>query len=404
MTRELKLALIVGFALVLLVAVLISDHLSDARSARLADASDKPNAYITEPVTPPVAHPAGSVRTGPLASRDTTPDIIRDVKEPNPNLGSAWTTDPLAALRGTTGPVAVTPPAPAPATEERTLASHAPIPTPETDTGVPTITQSTRGTDETRVASSAPAPKEPSLEDRFRDLGYQIKNNVIEKAPVAASVESVTVSNPTTGLTTPPAPAPTRVIPVAPDSRTLAKAPAPATSPGAGRNVLKPEQDDATYYTIANGDSLYKIAKKFYGNGEEWRKIAEANKLSERANLKVGSKIKIPNVKPAAPLIDSILNAKSDSKPAVTPAPQKDAPKAKPSRPGETRLAAATSAKAEKPKAATYVVQSGDTLGEIAKKKLGSSKRAGEIIALNPDALSDPDDLYVGLSIRLPSR
>ena len=36
MTRELKLALIVGFALVLVVTVLISDHLSHARQTELA--------------------------------------------------------------------------------------------------------------------------------------------------------------------------------------------------------------------------------------------------------------------------------------------------------------------------------------------------------------------------------
>ena len=37
MTREQKLALIIGFSLVLLVGVLVSDHLSGARNAHLAD-------------------------------------------------------------------------------------------------------------------------------------------------------------------------------------------------------------------------------------------------------------------------------------------------------------------------------------------------------------------------------
>lgn len=31
-------------------------------------------------------------------------------------------------------------------------------------------------------------------------------------------------------------------------------------------------------YTVVAGDSLSKIAKKFYGDGNKWRKIHEANK------------------------------------------------------------------------------------------------------------------------------
>lgn len=31
-------------------------------------------------------------------------------------------------------------------------------------------------------------------------------------------------------------------------------------------------------YTVVAGDSLSKIAKKFYGNANEWRRIFEANK------------------------------------------------------------------------------------------------------------------------------
>ena len=31
-------------------------------------------------------------------------------------------------------------------------------------------------------------------------------------------------------------------------------------------------------YTVQKGDSLWKIAKHFYGNGAEWKRIHEANK------------------------------------------------------------------------------------------------------------------------------
>lgn len=44
------------------------------------------------------------------------------------------------------------------------------------------------------------------------------------------------------------------------------------------------ENDDSTaivegnYYTVQAGDTLYKIAEKFYGKGRRWRKIYQANK------------------------------------------------------------------------------------------------------------------------------
>lgn len=387
-TRELKLALIVGFALVLLVAVLISDHLSDARHAKLADASDKRETYIAEPVATSKPTSAPKVKPGPLASRDDAPDIIADVKKDSgSNLPtSAWSRNPLDLLHGTTGPVAVnTPtqdkPSPASATPPAPVASATTSPADP----VPTIVQSR---DPQAPAAVAAKDADTDLASKFRELGYAVTNGTIEKLPAAAKpvVESTTlaITPATTTKVTPVVPGTTNKTTVAIDPKVGAKIPAPA--------------DDATLYTIAAGDSLYKIAKKFYNNGEEWRRIAEANKLAEDSTLKVGSKIKIP----AAPKVVGggaglpTTNSpdpmkKNDAKPAV---PSKDAPKTKTAKPSDTRLASAD----------TYVIQTGDTLGDIAKRKLGSTKRAQEIIALNPDALSDPDTLVVGAAIRLPRR
>lgn len=49
-------------------------------------------------------------------------------------------------------------------------------------------------------------------------------------------------------------------------------------------------------YTVEKGDSLWKIANKFYGDGGKWKRIQEANmdKLSNPDKLKVGMKLKIP--------------------------------------------------------------------------------------------------------------
>ena len=49
-----------------------------------------------------------------------------------------------------------------------------------------------------------------------------------------------------------------------------------------------------TEYTVQDGDTAWKIAQKFLGNGAEYQKILDANGLKESDTLKPGSKIKIP--------------------------------------------------------------------------------------------------------------
>ena len=50
----------------------------------------------------------------------------------------------------------------------------------------------------------------------------------------------------------------------------------------------------------------------------------------------------------------------------------------------------------------TYTVKSGDVLGTIAQKQLGTFRRWKEIIAANPDQLSDEHDLKVGMVLKMP--
>jgi nucleoid-associated protein YgaU len=49
-------------------------------------------------------------------------------------------------------------------------------------------------------------------------------------------------------------------------------------------------------YTIKSGDTLSKIAKQYYGNANDWRKIHEANKgtISDPDKIFPGQKIIIP--------------------------------------------------------------------------------------------------------------
>lgn len=49
------------------------------------------------------------------------------------------------------------------------------------------------------------------------------------------------------------------------------------------------------FYRVKKGDTLWKIAKKFYGTHKAWRKIGRANKIKKaHKELKVGRKLRLP--------------------------------------------------------------------------------------------------------------
>lgn len=71
------------------------------------------------------------------------------------------------------------------------------------------------------------------------------------------------------------------------------------------------------------------------------------------------------------------------------------------SKPGEKRDDVA-----EKPTSqpTIYRIRQGDTLSVLAEKHLGSSRRYMEIFEANRDKLESPDDIQIGMRIRIPSR
>lgn len=48
------------------------------------------------------------------------------------------------------------------------------------------------------------------------------------------------------------------------------------------------------YYRVRSGNSLWKIAEKYYDNGAAWKTISKANHISDPCLIKAGSKIRIP--------------------------------------------------------------------------------------------------------------
>jgi len=47
-------------------------------------------------------------------------------------------------------------------------------------------------------------------------------------------------------------------------------------------------------YVVQKGDTLWHIAKKFYGDGRKWKLIIQANNITGPARLKIGQKLIIP--------------------------------------------------------------------------------------------------------------
>ena len=143
-----------------------------------------------------------------------------------------------------------------------------------------------------------------------------------------------------------------------------------ATEPAPLASSTKPVavEPKLTSYTIANGDSLWKIAVKQYGDSniqEHVDAIVAANPTLDADNLKVGAKINLP-----------------------------------PKQTSVNRLPAKEQAKLLDN--GLYEVKKGDTLSSIAKKQLGDANRWREIYDLNREHIADPSMLFTGTQLRLP--
>jgi len=65
---------------------------------------------------------------------------------------------------------------------------------------------------------------------------------------------------------------------------------------GGSSTAPKPAAPPEQTYTVVAGDSLSKIAKRLYGDANQWRRIFEANRdqIQNPDLIKPGQKLKIP--------------------------------------------------------------------------------------------------------------
>lgn len=284
MTREQKVALILGFALVLVVGVLVSDHLSGAREATLVDIElpeqeDRPvfRTHDDEPrfaQTPPINNqPAGFLDhldeepAESVAAPDELPVLaMGDPVDESTMLDSIRESvrDAMHELRNGNGP------SPAIQTEPRTITMGEPVGRSR-DTA-------TAGSGEVRVHVVRKGETLWSIAERYYGTGF-VHQDLLRYN--SARIRSASDLNPGLNL-------------LIPDRRDLGSAPPTAA---ATRPTTTPAPTVATRtYTVVKGDTLSEISQKQLGTAKRWEEIMELNagSLDEPTDLYVGQKLKLP--------------------------------------------------------------------------------------------------------------
>lgn len=316
MTREQKLALVLGFAAVLIVGLLISDHMAAARSAALDEAPHDGTVVVD-------ASEGQALRR--VVTLPTPMDQPREEYRGRPAQRLAQDSPPAGRQE-----VA------APRFEE--VVEPEPMPIVfrnSSDGGIQTPDQTQTMIEKLgdRIASG------------LNMVGQQIEHltgSAGDNAPVALGVTGGGSAQP--------------------ESRTASVTPV------------------VVQHHVQPNESLYKIAEKYFGDGNQWRKIAKDNegRVGDNGSVREGVMLRI--IDPTRGVsAGATAVALSEPKPRST-------------------------SEAKKPQGAmTYTVQAGDTLGEISQKLLGTVRRQHELIALNRDVLKDPDQLRAGMVLKLPS-
>lgn len=301
MTREHKLALIVGFSLVLVLGVLLSDHFSKARSMDPAIAAAQPG------------------QAGQFGANNAL--------------------------------VAVTPPTALPPTEVNRVSPQ----------GLPS------GAGKADVVTQMQPLSPPSHTPGRESV------EIVTAVPRGEVGRNGGVSTPLVGIDESPIPS------------------GPAGSLPVSRQPLR-------RHDVKEGDSIYRIASSVYGDGNLWTKIRDypgnKNKIGDNGAMRDGVTLLLPPLdvlQGKAVLADERVGAAPTG---ASPTPQ----------PPQGQDAATRDDSKNAVKTATYTVKSGDTLASIARRKLGSVAKTQDIIDLNRSQLSDPDDLKIGMVLKLPVR
>lgn len=188
--------------------------------------------------------------------------------------------------------------------------------------------------------------------------------------------------------------------------------PTASTQPDA--DVTVPQAGAKATHTVAKGDSLWLIAKK-YGIGVD--ELAAANQLSKSATLRLGQQLSVPaKAAPAASDTDAANTYTVKSGDTLGAIAKRHGATVSAFRtannlsgdnlrvgqklviPGNAVPLSSGSSATAAPRAGAYTVAPGDTLGTIARRH---GVKTGDLATLN--AITDPAKLRVGQVLRLPA-
>ncbi|GAB5495714.1 MAG: hypothetical protein Phyf2KO_07940 [Phycisphaerales bacterium] len=323
MTREQKLALIIGFSLILAVGVLISDHLSRAQS---------------EPI---------------VADQEIDqPMVVHRIADVPPGIGE--TVRPMA------GNDAV-----------------------REDPGVGGIRETLPGID-TAQADTSDRPIEVSMLPRetasMRNSAFRESNIVNTGRTETGSTDYAGLPpemfDPVTDYTSKPGIQTRSDMEQSRQEQTRE----PIAQREQPRQSERQSPPSPVKHTVDEGESLYAIAQRYYGNGNLWPELAKANKdrVNDEGHVLVGAELLIP-AREGSPL--SIPRSQTQ----------------------QTRTAQAPATQpTTNEQFGTYVVEKGDTLSEISQELMGTVRRMNELIKINSDQINDADDIRVGMKLRYP--
>ncbi|MBC7772790.1 MAG: LysM peptidoglycan-binding domain-containing protein [Pyrinomonadaceae bacterium] len=347
MTRESKLAVILGFAVVLVVAALISDHFSHARQAKIGTDLTLAGPGDIGAIPPGLSTPIGStstvVSTHPVGtgSEDNT-NLVGSIREPNGNAESS-------AEKSNVGP-----------REEIHMGGPSGNPkgtAPASTPGKPDTMPSGDRAPETAIASTLPysTGKPKNYQIKESDSLYRIAKASYGDASLWEELADYNKGR--IGAKNALRAGGTLVIP--PEDVLRGKAQLPPEG-----MVVPNKAGTAQALTTPGGG---KVAPGTSGlptdQPSDIRRIA-GNLPTKKADRLVGP----------SPLIDKATDKK---------------------KPAEADKAAA--------KPGTYTVRRGDHLSSIAASKLGSTKRINDILRLNP-GLDDEDSITEGMVLNLPRK
>jgi hypothetical protein len=90
----------------------------------------------------------------------------------------------------------------------------------------------------------------------------------------------------------PATPMPATPMPAGPSASVKSMNATPTSMPGVKPSAAK--SGNRRTYTVAKGDSLWRIAEKFYGSGSDFSRIAKANSISDPDHIRPGQQLVIP--------------------------------------------------------------------------------------------------------------